>query len=62
MFLRNTQNDEKSLCRSGFHTRHAFDGIRIPTYEQRTQGLFVTVQRSFSMSFFLCDLSVLSGE
>jgi len=40
MTLRETLNDEKWLCRSGFHTRHAFAGIRFPTYEQRTKGLF----------------------
>lgn len=42
MTLRDTLNDEKWLRRSGFHTRHAFAGIRTPTYEQRTKGLFDT--------------------
>jgi hypothetical protein len=40
MPLRGTLNNEDSLCRSGFHARHAFVGIRIPTYEQRTKELF----------------------
>jgi hypothetical protein len=41
MSLQDIPNREKVLCRSGFHTRQAFVGIRIPTYEQQTRELFV---------------------
>lgn len=43
MSLRDTLNDEKWLCKTGFHTRHVILGIRIPAYEQRTKELIRAV-------------------